>query len=45
MGEISAFVIGGIVGIVISSVGAKELVVIIKEEAIPIFLTLVEGII
>jgi hypothetical protein len=42
---ISSFIIGIVVGIVISSVGAKELVVIIKEEAIPIFLTLVEGLI
>lgn len=45
MGDIGAFIIGCIVGIVTASVGAKELVVIIKEEVIPIFLTLAEGII
>jgi hypothetical protein len=48
MGEISVFIIGGIVGIVTASVGLEKVVVVLKEtitEAIPILLTFVEGII
>lgn len=48
MGDIGSFIIGGIVGIIVSAVGFEKVVVVLKEavtEALPIFLTLVEGII
>jgi hypothetical protein len=44
MGEIGAFIIGGIVGIVTASVGLEKVVGIVKEtitEAIPVLLGLV----
>lgn len=45
---ISSFIIGGIVGVIVSAVGLEKVVVILKQsisEATPVLLELVEGII
>jgi UDP-N-acetylmuramyl pentapeptide phosphotransferase/UDP-N-acetylglucosamine-1-phosphate transferase len=43
MGDIGAFIIGGIVGVIVSAVGLEKVVVILKEtisEVIPVLLGL-----
>jgi hypothetical protein len=48
MGDISSFIIGGIVGVITASIGYEKVIMILKEastEILPVILDLVEGII